>query len=268
MDNIFPILFFIAVGASSYYYIKKNWWRRPKGEFGEVNRNILKNHVSFYNALTSYEKRAFEYRVAEFIVNYKFSGKNTEVNNKDKILIAASAIIPIFSFPDWRYRRLKEIIIFPDNFNKSWQTQKSDCNIRGLVGYGYLDGKLLVSRTALYEGFVMHDDRRNTSIHEFIHLIDMEDGKVDGIPEKLLEHKYTIPWLFIMKKEVIRIHKGYSDIHPYATTNQGEFLAVLAEYFFERPEDFKNEHPRLFFVMEEMFKPTKSIYKRKKIEKN
>ncbi len=39
------------------------------------------------------------------------------------------------------------------------------------------------------------EERENTGIHEFVHLLDKEDGSVDGLPEALLAKQYTLPWL-------------------------------------------------------------------------
>ena len=269
MGDSLIFLFLLILGCIIVIpLIIKYRWRKPRKDFTPEQRQILVENVSFYNALTNEEKQKFEYRVSEFNLNYTYLGIKTTVNEKDKILIAASAIIPIFSFPNWRYNRLKEIRIFPNNFNRQFRVGQDNSIIRGLVGFGYLEGKLLVSRPALYQGYEVYNDRRNTCLHEFVHLIDMDDGTVDGVPEKLLQHKYVIPWLYIMRQEVIRIKTGYSDINDYATKNTGEFLAVVSEYFFERPEDFKNEHPRLFNVMNEIFKPTKSISRRSKTKNN
>jgi Mlc titration factor MtfA (ptsG expression regulator) len=49
------------------------------------------------------------------------------------------------------------------------------------------------------------------------------------------------------------IMKNRSDINPYGGTNQAEFLAVAAEYFFERPDLLKTKHPELYTMLEKMF---------------
>jgi len=43
-----------------------------------------------------------------------------------------------------------------------------------------------------------------------------------------------------------RIQQGRSDISPYALTSNAEFLAVVSEYFFDNPENFKIKHPNLY----------------------
>lgn len=247
--GIVAIVGFIVVYGRSIYLILK-----PKLKMSEERKYLLVKNIKFYNRLDNKGKYKFEYRVEDFITSHKFTGVNTEVNETDIILIAASAIIPVFAFPDWEYNTLMEIFVFPDNFNEDFQTNSTDSYFRGLVGFGFLEGKLLISRTALYEGFYDYSDKRNTCLHEFIHLIDKSDGSVDGVPKDLLESKYYVPWMILMKREMDKIKMGKSDIHPYATKNAAEFFAVIAEYFFERPDDFKIEHPELFRVMNKIFK--------------
>jgi Mlc titration factor MtfA (ptsG expression regulator) len=48
--------------------------------------------------------------------------------------------------------------------------------------------------------------------------------------------------------------KNYgSDIDMYGATNQAEFFAVISEYFFERPDLLKTNHPELFEMLERIF---------------
>ena len=36
---------------------------------------------------------------------------------------------------------------------------------------------------------------------------------------------------------------------PYACANEHEFFSVSVEYFFERPDDLKNEMPQLYAIL-------------------
>ena len=56
-----------------------------------------------------------------------------------------------------------------------------------------------------------------------------------------------------MHEEMERIAENKSDINPYATTNQAEFLAVTAEYFFEKPELLKEKHPAIYNKLSKIF---------------
>ncbi len=127
------------------------------------------------------------------MLNHKVRGIKTSVELLDRILIAASAVIPIFSFPEWRYTNLKEVILYPDSINKDFKTGRPDSNIRGMVGYGFMEDKMLLSKRALRTGFKKYSDKRNTAIHEFVHLMDKMDGAVDGLPDAIVQNQYSIP---------------------------------------------------------------------------
>ena len=112
---------------------------------------------------------------------------------------------------------------------------------------------MILSKKALHHGFSNETDKKNTAIHEFVHLIDKTDGAVDGIPELLLEKQYVIPWIDLIKQKIDEIYEQKTDINPYGATNKAEFFAVISEYFFERPKLLKRKHPKLYELLEEIF---------------
>lgn len=212
------------------------------------------SEVLFYEKLDEQKKEQFKLEVAEFLSRCRITGIETEVSERDRILIASSAVIPVFNFPDWKYSTIDEVLLYPDSFNYDYSIG-SHHPILGMVGEGALEGKMVLSKKALHLGFENKTDKNNTAIHEFIHLIDMTDGYVDGVPEVLIQHQYVLPWLQAIQLNIDKIKKGSSDINPYGATNNQEFLAVVGEYFFERPELLKRKHPDLYQHMERMFGP-------------
>ncbi|MES2629573.1 MAG: M90 family metallopeptidase [Bacteroidota bacterium] len=222
--------------------------------FPKAWRGLLKD-VVFYQKLDQQGKKRFEFKIQDFLANCMITGIETEVEDSDRVLIAASAVIPIFNFPDWAYRNLGEILLYADSFNEHYHTEGADRRILGMVGEGAMQGKMILSKRALHHDFTNHTDKHNTAVHEFVHLIDKSDGATDGVPELLLDHKYVLPWLKLIRENVEEIHKGKSDINPYAATNNQEFLAVTSEYFFERPELFQEKHPELYDYLHRMFGP-------------
>lgn len=174
----------------------------------------------------------------------------------DKILIASSAVIPMFGFPQWHYTNLSTVLVYPDHFNEDLGFGQKDeqRHIAGMVGNGQFEHQMILSRKALHEGFDQKSHIHNTGIHEFVHLIDKVDGVTDGVPERLIEHTYTIPWLKLIHKEMEAINNNKSDIRNYGGTNEAEFFAVASEYFFEQPALLKKMHPELFQMLEQCFK--------------
>jgi hypothetical protein len=210
--------------------------------------------------------------VHEFLLNCRITGISTQIDDTDRILIASSAIIPIFNFKDWKYINIAEVLIYPDTFNQNFQTEGKGRRILGMVGTGYMNNKMIISKNALREGFSNETDKKNTAIHEFVHLIDKMDGYIDGIPEVLMQRQYSIPWLDLMKNKIAEINESKSDINRYGATNKAEFFAVASEYFFERPKLLKNKHPKLYNSLEMIFKQSmdkKKLFKtRSRIGRN
>ena len=253
MPIVFTFLFIIVAIIAIKKVWSKDKWKKPNSPFSPKWRITLTQKIPFYNTLNKDEKKRFEYQVQEFILNHRIIGIETTVNAEDKILVASSAIIPIFGFDNWTYTNLDEVLIYPEMFNYKFETEGTERRILGMVGTGYMNGKMILSKKALHHGFQNESDKRNTAIHEFVHLIDKMDGRIDGVPSVLLEKQYTIPWLDLINKKIEEIYQNRSDINPYGGTNKEEFFAVSSEYFFERPKLLSKKHPELYQLLEEIF---------------
>jgi MtfA peptidase len=219
-------------------------------------RSILNEHVLFYCDLDDAQKAGFEKRVQLFMATKKIEAIDTDIDDSIKIMVAASAIVPMFAFPEFNYPDLREILIYPNSFDDNFQTSRFEGheeNIIGMVGNRFMNGTMVISKPDLIKAYDKTTHKNNVGIHEFVHLIDNSDGATDGIPEILIKHAYVAPWLELIKKEMSRIEKGKSDISPYALTSNAEFLAVVSEYFFDNPEKFKIKHPDLYNYLTTIF---------------
>lgn len=248
----------LCIAVVHWQYNKKIYKRlrlinRP---FPDVWKLFLEEHSVYYQNLTTTEKEIFNTRVQFFIEEKKIEGIDTEIDDTIKLLVAASAIIPTFAFPFYDYSHIHEILIYPNSFDQSFQTTPYDGHeqhITGMVGNRFMDHSMILSKPDLIAGFTGTANENNVGIHEFVHLLDKEDGVVDGLPEMLLNHSYASGWLQVVKREIDTIQKGHSDIDPYGITNNAEFLAVASEYFFDNPEKFHKKHPELYKFLSAIF---------------
>ncbi|QNL48901.1 zinc-dependent peptidase [Olivibacter sp. SDN3] len=258
---LFLTFFFIAITTTIIvlYLIERYKLSRNANNAKKQYRSyrlLIEDRVSFYKRLDATNKNRFLTEVSAFLSSVKIEGVGTNVDDLDRILVASSAIIPIFSFQGWRYPNLTNVILYPDAFDKHFQFEGTHHNTLGLIGTGYMNGQMLLSKKALHSGFSTFSKNSNTAIHEFVHLIDKSDGSVDGVPEHLLENVYVIPWIKLMHREMQAIAKGNSEIDSYALTNEAEFFAVASEYFFENPDRLNKKHPALFEMLTKIFKTT------------
>jgi Mlc titration factor MtfA (ptsG expression regulator) len=220
----------------------------------ENYRELLNDYVRFYQQLDDENKNKFDERVEHFLSAVQVTGVKAIVEDIDRILIAAGAIIPVFTFPDWQYVNLHEVLLYPGTFNEDYDQAGTDRPISGMVGSGAMQNVMIISKWQLRQGFINNGDARNTAIHEFVHLIDKMDGTMDGVPEIILERKYISRWTNLMNTTIQQMKNHGSDIDMYGATNQAEFFAVISEYFFERPDLLRENHPELFEMLERIYR--------------
>jgi Mlc titration factor MtfA (ptsG expression regulator) len=246
------ILLLVIIAFIGYYFLNQK--RKPKRvPANAVYKAILERYIPFYQTLGNADKLVFEQKVIGFLEGITIEGVGTAIEDTDRVMIASSAVIPIFRLDNWRYSNLTNVILYPDTFDAEFQFEGEGRNIMGMVGSGYMNGQMILSRVALIKGFSRSAGKENTAIHEFVHLLDKSDGATDGIPENLLAHDYVLPWLKMIHLEIHKIEEGRSDINPYAATSEAEFFAVVAEYFFQKPEELKLKHPELYEMLFLMF---------------
>jgi len=220
----------------------------------ENYRELLNDYVKFYRQLDEEGKERFEERVEHFLSAVQITGVNAIAEDIDRLLIAAGAIIPVYAIPDWQYINLHEVLLYPGAFNEDFDQGGSNRHISGMVGTGAMQHVMIITKWELRQGFINNNDAHNTAIHEFVHLIDKMDGTMDGVPEIILERKYVAGWKHMMDSTIWQMKNDGSDINIYGATNQVEFFAVVSEYFFERPDLLKANHPELYEMLERIYK--------------
>ncbi|MBL7891649.1 MAG: zinc-dependent peptidase [Bacteroidia bacterium] len=267
MNNPIAIttFFVILIGILILLYKSRNKKKLLREKlaqpFPEQLRNLLQQNIRFYSRLNDPDKTLFEKRIQRFLATKNIEGIDTEIDDTIRLMAASSAIIPTFAFPGYNYPNVQTVLIYPNSFDEKFQTQRFNGHkefISGMVGNRFMEGTVILSRPDLVKAFDGSPHKSNVGIHEFIHLLDKEDGVIDGIPKILMENQFVGPWLHEIKKEISRIEKGHSDINLYALTSNAEFLAVVSEYFFDNQEKFQKRHPELYHLLSIIFNTDKN----------
>jgi Mlc titration factor MtfA (ptsG expression regulator) len=215
---------------------------------------VLQAEVVFFRALDPEERRRFRRELQVFLGEKRITGIKLELDTKTRVLAAASAIIPIFGFPEWEWDQISEVLIYPDRFNKDFEFDDgAKRHTLGMVGTGALNRLMILAKPDLLAGFRNAGDKRNVGIHEFAHLVDKSDGTIDGLPAVGLERESIAPWIDLVRRKMAEMRRGDSDIDPYGLTNEAEFFAVASEYFFERPGVMQRKHPELYATLARVF---------------
>jgi Mlc titration factor MtfA (ptsG expression regulator) len=260
MPYLLSLAVLMAVLYAFYQYVTADS-RRTKAAlaqpFPAAWRVILAERVAFYLALAESEKARFEQQTQVFLARTRIAGVQTEVDDTTRLLVAASALIPVWGFPDWQYANLGEVLIVPDAWTLGTDPNKEVKPLQGTL-LGSVQGfqnqhYMRLSKVSLEQGFQDATDRQNVGIHEFAHLLDEADGVIDGLPQAALPPELLQPWTTLMQREIAAIREGKSEINPYAATNEAEFFAVVTEYFFEKPEKLQEYHPELYDLLTQAF---------------
>lgn len=120
---IFIVIIAIGLYSYSWKHQSNRAWSQPEKYFPTEWRSILNEEIPFYHGLSINEREKFEFKIQEFLLNFTINGVGTEITMLDKILVASSAIIPIFGFKNWQYMNLKEVLIYPSIFNTAFETE-------------------------------------------------------------------------------------------------------------------------------------------------
>ena len=216
---------------------------------------VLQQHVVFFRALSPDQQQRFRRDLQVFLDETRITGVGAEVDVTTRVLAGARAIIPVFGHPEWEWREISEILIRPGRFDMDPTNKGGDSNVLGMVGTGTMNRVMILSKPDLLRGFKNPSDKQNVGLHEFAHLVDKSDGRIDGIPAVGLDRETIGPWIELVRRKMQEIRDGESDLRDYALTNEAEFFAVATEAFFERPDAMQVRHPELYAAMEKIFRP-------------
>ena len=209
---------------------------------------ILKNQFLFYDRLDKKHKKYFEHRVASFIKDKDFIGREgVTITDEIKVLIASTAVMLTFGFRDFYIGLINKIVVYPDTFfskiNHEYHKGEFNPQLKALV-ISWKDFKL---------GYKTTKDNINLGIHEFVHAIHLNSLNERDISSTIFSDSFTELTEMLSKNESLRkelIQSKY--IRKYAFTNQFEFLAVVVESFIESPQGFKLHFPDIYFKIRQM----------------
>ena len=224
-----------------------NFLVSPK-KISDKQKRILENQFTFYQRLTDKEKTVFRHRVATFIKEKEFIGRQEiEITDEIKVLISATAIMLTFGFKNYLLNIINTIIVYPEPFYSKINdaTHKGEMNPRlGLIALSWKDFK---------HGFDINNDNLNLGVHEFGHAVHLNSFKNDDISAMIFSEGFSDLKAYLRANESTRQSLITTDyFRAYAFTNEFEFSAVLIECFIETPKAFKAQFPKLYLLTKQM----------------
>lgn len=189
-----------------------------------------------------------------FIHGKKFVGVQGQVlTGNMALLIALQACLPILNLGIKWYRGWQTILVYPAAFKaKSTEVDPVTGVARevnhALAGQAWQRGGVILSWNDTVNAGVI--DGHNLVIHEFVHKLDMLNGRADGFPP--LRHGMSVAdWTKSFTESFTdftkKVAKGSNTtLDRYGATSPAEFIAVVSEVFFETPKVLKKAYPDVY----------------------
>ena len=224
---------------------------------------IIEKNVPFYAYLPVADRRELQGLVQVFLAEKIFEGcAGLELTDEIKVTIAAHACRLLLHRETDLFPRLITILVYPSAYSaKSVEPIGGGAVLEGVqvrLGEAWKDGVAIVSWDTVREMALGHGYGKNLVLHEFAHLLDMEDGAADGTPVLAPLSRYD-SWTRVMEDEYQRLKRQstlghYTVLDDYGATNVAEFFAVATEAFFEKPGLLHKRHPELYEELKSFYR--------------
>ncbi|MFM7395679.1 MAG: zinc-dependent peptidase [Gammaproteobacteria bacterium] len=191
-------------------------------------------------------------RVREFMERIPFEGAHGfAVTDEMRAVIATQACIVTLGHDDYPFNDLHGITLHPDEFVVEESDEDDETGVvtegyRAISGQSQGSDRIVLSWRDVAEGQT-RDDGYNVVIHEITHFLEHSHPGGDRAARLALEAAYES-----LCEAVDRGEETLLD--PYGAEDLTEFLAVSAEFFFERPVDLRDRHPTLYVLLRDAFK--------------
>ena len=213
---------------------------------------LIEREVRLWSYLPEALRDTLLPRVREFIERIPFEGAHGfEVTDPMRIVIAAQACIVTLGHDDYPFDALHGITLHPDEFIVEESEEDEETGVvtegyRAISGQSQGSDRIVLSWRDVADSQT-RDDGYNVVIHEVTHFLEHSRPGGDRAARSALEAAYD--------SLCDAVDRGEDTLlDPYGAEDLTEFLAVAAEFFFERPVDLRERHPMLYVLLRDSFR--------------
>lgn len=238
------------------------WWRRQRDarllRRRAIPTALWQTTLSRYPFIAVREDAQLERLrtlAALFLARKEFTvAGGLELNDEMAVAIAAQACLPVLELGLSAYEGFVGIVVHPDEVVARREVTDEHGVVHHfdevLTGEAMEGGPVMLSWNDVAQAGRSAPSGYNVVIHEFVHVLDMHDGVVDGMPP-LPDARSRKHWRLVMQAAFERLRRsldagegGFLD--PYGAESIEEFFPVAAEAFFVAPQALKDEQPALY----------------------
>ncbi len=191
------------------------------------------------------------------------AARGFELTDEQCSVIAAQAALVVNGLEIELFRQVKAIVVHPSTVvvngpHAGPMEGLMDDSPMYLAGEAHgRQGPLLLAWDVVRRETRRWGTGRNVVVHEFAHKLDMLDGIIDGTPP-ISDPDAHRRWVEVCSREYEELRDGAPTpgavLRTYAGSDPGEFFAVAAEVFFDRPTVLAEAKPELYAVLRDYFR--------------
>lgn len=215
-------------------------------------RTLLDGQVRLWRRLPPALQQRLLPRLEEFLERIPFTGAHGfVVTDSMRTVIAAQACLITLGHDDYPFDALHGITLHPDEFLVEEREEDEETGVvtegyRTLAGQAHGSERIVLSWRDVAEA-QHRDDGYNVVIHEVTHFLEHSHPGGDPAAHAALAAAHEA-----LCDAVDRGEDTLLD--PYGAEDLTEFLAVAAEFFFERPHELRERHPTLYVLLRDSFR--------------
>jgi len=253
MARLLLILLLVAIAAAWWYLRKKRLGGPQEPAEARLTRwqTLLEREWPMWQRLGPEHRTTLLDRLGHFLERIPFTGAHGLVVTEEmRVLIGAQACLVTLGNEDYPFDDLHGITVHRDEFVVEESLEDEETGVV-TEGYQTLSGQAIESdRIVLSWKDVLESMRRqdgyNVVIHEFTHFLEHTRPGGDRAARAALETCFQE-----LRAAVDRGEDTLLD--PYGAEDLTEFLAVAAEFFFERSLELRQRHPLLYVLLRDSF---------------
>jgi len=198
-----------------------------------------------------------------FLARKEFHGAHgLEVTDDMAVAIAAQACLPVLNLGLEHYDGFLGIVVHAGEVVARREVIDEDGVVHHydeeLAGEAMEGGPLMLSWEDVADAGDTAELGYNVVVHEFAHVLDMNDGRSDGIPplpSRAMHDQWGRVFSADFEAFCTDVDNGVDTLlDPYAAEGPDEFFAVACEVFFVSPDDLRRNHPDVYGLLATYFR--------------
>jgi Mlc titration factor MtfA (ptsG expression regulator) len=240
-------------------------WRRPPPPIDEALWRQALDACPLAQRLSADDLQRLRVLAARFLQRKRFHPIDTELDARQRLLIALLACLPVLRLGFRALRGWQGVVVYPGEFKVRHAHHDGSTGVvtegdQVLSGEAWQIGPLVLSWASVEHDLAQPWDGFNVVIHEIAHKLDMLDGPPDGVPP-LPRGVSWRAWIDTFQRAFDRLSLAVrsgeaTPIDAYAATNPGEYCAVVSELHFSDPRQLEAAEPGVAALLRGYYGPS------------